>query len=105
MLYPRTTILRDYDTEIVIPLQQGTYQYLIEPEKEVIEDIIVTRILEDLYRYDIKNSKIMIGDVYLSKNARTILNRLSFHNTIEFISKKDFKKVNIRSVKDLETKQ
>lgn len=79
----RSWTITDFDTEIIVPSENRTYQYIIAAKSSFEEQIIVTRILEEFFQQRVRNCKIQIVDIPLSKRMQIFLEFLAADNTVE----------------------
>lgn len=79
----RSWTITDFDTEIIVPNENKTYQYIIAAKSSYEEQIIITRILEEFFQQCVRNCKIQIVDIVLSKRMRMYLELLAVNNTVE----------------------
>lgn len=80
---PRSMTLSTYDAEIKLPMEPGTYQYLILGDERT-EDILVTRIAVALYlEYPIE-CDIEIHNVYISSQSKALYKELMILNHVTY---------------------
>jgi hypothetical protein len=72
----------DFDADIVVPHERKTYQYLIKADSDFEEQIIAARILEELYKENVKNCSIQVIDIRLSQRMKMLLECLASNNKI-----------------------
>jgi hypothetical protein len=79
----RSWTITEFDTEMIVPCENKTYQYLIAAKNDFAEQIIATRILEEFYQEHVKDCNIRILNIPLSKRMRLLLKLLAADNVIE----------------------
>lgn len=80
---PHSWTITDFDVDIIVPYQNKTYQYIIAAKSSFEEQIIATRILEEFFQLRVKNCKIEIVDIPLSKRMQIFLEFLAADNTVK----------------------
>lgn len=81
---PHSCTLTRYDAEIVVPDEDKTYQYLIQGKNELVKKILITRVLEELYNANVKNSILKIEEnIILTNEMKKYLRALSQENTVD----------------------
>lgn len=58
--------------------------FVINSDSQHEEMVLVTEVLEELYRRDLRNYKIVLNGVYISDQSGAVLNALGWENTVLF---------------------
>lgn len=80
---PRSMSISSFDTEIIVPGENKSYQYLITGKSDYEEQIIITRILEEFFQQHVRGCTIEIVDISLSEQMKRLLGLLAADNRIE----------------------
>ena len=89
---PHLCEITSVDQEIVVPLNDGVYEYLLKADYMIYEDIMVCRVLSELVLADVKGYVIKIDDdVLVSSTARSLITTLTLNKNVVVFVKTDYK--------------
>lgn len=78
------------EMDVVIPTNDGTYQYFINVDSEIIENIICAKIFFELFSSDIKGYTIKIDkNLIITNNTKKIIKKISAYNKIVYFNPDD----------------
>ena len=75
------------EIDVVVPTDDGTYQYFINADTEIVESIICTRIFFELFSSDIKGYTIKIDkNLVITNNTKKLIEKISAYNNIIYFN-------------------
>ena len=85
----RSVELTRYDDNIIVKTEPHEYQYLINVKSKYEENILVIRVLQELFRKNVCNNTIKLINIELGKHASMIIDVLKNNNAIEVYKSDD----------------
>lgn len=74
--------ISEFDADIVIPDGDNTYQFLVVGRSQIEKQIIILRLLEELYQKGIKNCTVQLIDIAITKKMKSLLKLISKENKV-----------------------
>lgn len=74
--------ISDFDADIVIPDGDNNYQFLVAGRSQIENQIIILRLLEELYQKKIKNCTVQMIGITITKKMKAVLKLLSKENKV-----------------------
>ena len=74
--------ISEFDADIVIPDGENTYQFLVVGSSQIEKQIIILRLLQELYQKKISNCTVQMIGITITKKMKAMLKLLSKENKI-----------------------
>lgn len=79
---PHSCIVSSVDAEIAVPDGDNDYQYFIVADSEIAKQIMILRILQELYQRQIHNCMVEMIGIHISKKMKAVLKLLTKENKV-----------------------